>query len=567
MHQPNDEPRKSVYYRYQVFPPYLPRETEARQKVVIVGAGPVGMTLALLLARYRVPSVILDSEVQVSEGSRAIVYTRRSMEILQQAGVARRIAEIGLPWRFGNSYYRGQRVFRMEAPHDEDSRFYPMINLQQQYLEEFLLEEVCRSGLVEVRWGNRLIGLSQCDDGVEARIDTQLGEYTLSTDWLVAADGARSSVRSLLGLSLVGDSYTGRFVIADIKIDLDLPTERLAFFDPEWNPGNTVLMHRQPFGIWRIDFRLPEGEEPQEALRFEILKARIDAHLEMIGYEGKSWELDWCSVYSARALTLENYVHGHVVFAGDAAHVLPIFGVRGANTGFQDAFDLAWKLAFTLHGWSGRSLLASYSEERVGAAKEIIEEAGRSTRFMTPPTTGHRTMRDAVLSLSLKNGFVGPLFHWRTSRPHVYAHSRLNARDDDQALFLEGPVDGAPIPNVKLGLDDFLLDHWDESIHLLVFTEREALPADVTALQQRLRARGVPLRLLAISLGRDHVEGADLTLPDPEGRCWRKYGASVDGATYLVRPDQHVAARWGNCAVHRIAPALERLVNRLGESA
>jgi len=122
-------------------------------------------------------------------------------------------------------------------------------------------------------------------------------------------------VRSLLGLSLVGDSYTGRFVIADIKIDLDLPTERLAFFDPEWNPGNTVLMHRQPFGIWRIDFRLPEGEEPQEALRFEILKARIDAHLEMIGYEGKSWELDWCSVYSARALTLENYVHGHVVFA------------------------------------------------------------------------------------------------------------------------------------------------------------------------------------------------------------------------------------------------------------
>src|SRR5690349_18988592 len=169
-------------------------------------------------------------------------------------------------------------------------------------------------------------------------------------------------------LKLERASYEGFFVIADIRVALPLPTERLAFFAPDWNPGNTVLMHREPHGIWRVDFQLPAGETPEQALQPDSLKARIDASLAMVGHAGARWESDWASVYSARTLTLPHYRSGRVLFTGDAAHLLPIFGVRGANTAFQDSQSLGWHLAYVVKGLAGERALANFSAERVGAA-------------------------------------------------------------------------------------------------------------------------------------------------------------------------------------------------------
>lgn len=559
MHRPSTEPRRSIYYKYQVYPAHVPSspiETDAK-RVVIVGGGPVGLTAALDLARYGVPCVLLESEQQVSEGSRAIVFTRRSMEILQQVGVAERISERGLPWRFGNSFYRGERVFRMEAPHDPDDRFYPMINLQQQYLEEYLVDAAMANPLIEVRWGNRVVNVEQAKDRVFVQVDTPEGPYQLETEWLVAADGARSPIRSAMNLQMEGASYEGRFVIADIRIDLDLPTERLAFFDPAWNPGNTVLMHREPGNIWRIDYQLPADETPEQALDAESLKTRINAQLAMIGVENPEWEMDWCSVYSARALTLPDYVHSRVIFTGDAAHMLPIFGVRGANTGWQDCHDLIWKLAFQVRGWAGDKLLPSYSSERVNAAREIIDEASKSTRFMTPPTHGFRLLRDAVLSLSLKHEFVRPLFHWRTSRPHEYEDSPLNCAGDDNRLFRRGPAVGAQLSNVRLGDGGFLFDHLGAAFYLLYFTESGEIPGDVVAEVDAARERGIPFEVVAVRRsGSSEVAGADLVIADDNGHFWAKYGITTGGGAYLVRPDQHVCARWVTLAADRLATAI-----------
>lgn len=564
MHQPSAEPRRSIYYDYRVFDAAPRPAVPARTLVLVCGAGPIGLVTALALAQQGLACVLVEAERQVSEGSRAIVFTRRSMEILQQVGVADAVQRHGLPWRFGHSYVRGQLVFRMAAPHGDDERFFPMTNLQQQYLEQYLLDAVAAQPLIELRWGHKLTALLRNDeDGAELEIDTADGPYRQAADWVVAADGARSALRGLCGLRMEGAAYEGRFVIADIRVELPLPTERLAFFDPDWNPGNTVLMHREPGGLWRIDYQLPPGETPEEALAPASLAARIDAQLAAIGHGDADWELDWCSVYSARAMTLPDYVHGRVVFAGDAAHLLPIFGVRGANTGFQDAQNLAWKLALTQRGLAGPGLLASYSAERVGAAREIIDEAGKSTRFMTPPSAGHRLLRDAVLSLSLSQDFVRPLFHWRTSRPHEYAASALNAAGDDDALFDGGPADGAPLPNLRLADGGFLLDRLcgdaAGAFALLVFGDGDE--AALLAAAARWRGRGLALRVIRVV--REAAVDADaevFSLPDPLGRLQRHLAVAGDRAAYLLRPDQHVAARWLAPTGERLDAALRRIL-------
>jgi 3-(3-hydroxy-phenyl)propionate hydroxylase len=564
MHQPCAQARSSLYYGYRVHAPWLAdgQTAQPRQKVVIAGAGPAGMVTALKLAQFGVPSVVLESELQVSQGSRAIVFTRRSMEILQDVGVAHRVSQSGLPWRFGNSYFRGQRVFRMEAPHDEDDRFFPMINLQQQYLEEYLLDACAQEPLIDFRWGNKVAQVAQQASHATLTVDTPEGSYTLQTDWLVAADGGRSGIRSALNLQMEGASYEGLFVIADIRCDLPLPTERLAFFDPDWNPGNTVLVHREPQGIWRVDYQLPAGESPEQALRPESLQRRIDATLAMVGQPGLKWDLDWCSVYSARTLTLPDYVHGRVLFTGDAAHLLPIFGVRGANTAFQDAQALGWQLALVARGLADRRLLDNYSRERVGAAREIIEEAGKSTRFMAPPTRGFKLLRDSVLSLSLTQEFVRPLYHWRTARPHAYTHSALNAQGDDNLLFQAGPAQGAPPQNVRLGPDDYLLDHLGPGLNL-IYLSHGSIPPGVLAVLQAARGRGLPLKLLAVGADSD-VPGTDQTLADAQGRLRRRYGLETAGAAYLLRPDHHVCARWVSLDATRLQAALDAVLPRPG---
>jgi 3-(3-hydroxy-phenyl)propionate hydroxylase len=562
MHQPAAEPRRSIYYRYQVHDCAPPPAVAGVAPALIVGAGPIGLVTALGLAQQGVRCVLLEAERQVSEGSRAIVFTRRSMEILQQAGAADAIVRHGLPWRCGNSFYRGQQVFRMEAPHSADERFAPMTNLQQQYVEQYLLDAVARQPLIDLRWGHQVTGLLRNDSRVELSVDTPHGAYTQAADWVVAADGARSTLRALCDLKLEGAAYEGRFVIADIRVDLPLPTERLAYFDPPWNRGNTVLMHREPEGIWRIDYQLPPGETPEQALAPDSLRARIDAQLAMIGHGGAAWELDWCSVYSARALTLPDYLHGRIAFVGDAAHLLPIFGVRGANTGLQDAQNLAWKLGLTLRGLGGPGLLASYSAERVAAAREIIDEAGKSTRFMTPPTRGFRLLRDAVLSLSLTQDFVRPLYHWRTARPHVYAASVLNATDDDSTCLTnmaDGPAPGSPLPNLLLADGSHLLDRLcgaaAGSFTLLV---AGATPdADLLASVERWRAQGLPLQVLALA-DADAPSADPAAIDDADGRIVRHLGLPGPGAACLLRPDQHLCARWLRLDADRLDHALRR---------
>jgi 3-(3-hydroxy-phenyl)propionate hydroxylase len=561
MHTPSSEPRDSVFYRYAIHPYRRTRDMDsgkADAPVVIVGAGPIGLLTAIDLARFGVSSIVLEQDLQICHGSRAIVLTRRSLEILQQVGVEEPFCQKGLPWSFGRSFYRGREVYRMIMPHDDDDRFLPGLNIQQQYMEEFLVDACERNSLVDLRWGQKVVGISQTADDVRLRIDTPEGEHDLTCDWVIAADGGRSALRKLLGLRMEGRSYAGNFVIADIKAKIDLPTERLCYFDPAWNPGNNVLVHRQPDEMWRIDFRLPDGETTEQALEPATLRRRIEAVLEMIGRK-TAWQLDWATVYSANTLTLPDFVHGRVLFTGDAAHLLPIFGVRGCNTGLQDCNNLAWKLAFVIKGWSHPALLDTYSSERVQAAREICEEGGKSTRFMTPPTAGAHLMRDAVLSFALTETFPKDLLHWRTSRPHDYHLSPLNSFAEADAAFTAGIAIGQPARNVKLGADDYLFDRIDAhaGFHVVLFAEPAELAEDLQRILLEVARRPFPVirTLVTARPAAFPVPWADLLILDAAGRVMRRYGAR-SGTVYVLRPDLHVCARWLSTDATQVCRAL-----------
>jgi 3-(3-hydroxy-phenyl)propionate hydroxylase len=570
MHSPSSESRASVFYDYKIHDYRHPEEMDgarSAQPVAIVGAGPIGLATALDLARFGVPCVVLEEDLQVCEGSRAIVLTRRSLEILQQIGVEKPFIEKGLPWSQGRSFFRGKEIYKMLMPYDGDDRFLPGLNIQQQYIEEYLLGYCERQPLIDIRWGQRVVAIAQDDAAVRLGIDTPEGEYQLTADWVVAADGGRSTVRKLMQLRMEGRSYPGQFVIADIKAKINLPTERLCFFDPAWNPGNNVLVHRQPDDLWRIDFRLPDGETEEQALEPTLLRRRIEAVLSMIN-QPVEWRLDWATVYSANTLTLGDFVHRRVLLTGDAAHLLPIFGVRGINTGLQDCNNLAWKLAFVVNRWAEPALLESYSQERVQAAREICEEGGKSTRFMTPPSPGARLLRDAVLSFSLSEDFLKDLMHWRTSRAHDYRDSPLNACPEADREFHGGVACGQPLRNVKLAANDHLFDRIGSQagFHVMVFVGGEGVTPELGEILAATGTLAYPVHRLIIASGTLTDDArAETVVCEPEGRIRSKYDASP-GTVYLIRPDLHVCARWRRTTANEVLQALRRATNRSGLS-
>ena len=533
-------PLDSLYFNYPIFPVgHAPERdgVKVRHPVVIAGAGPIGMTAALALAGYGVRSVLLDRKETFNDGSRAICIARPSMHILERIGTVAPFLAKALGWRFGRSYYRGEQIFRLEMPHPDSEKYLPMYNLQQQYIENYLHEAVAANPLIDMRWQSEVTSVENRNDGVTIGVGTPEGNYQLDADYVLAADGARSPIRSMLGLRLKGDNYEGRYVIADIRMDHDFPTERRAFFDPGANPGGTVLIHKQPENIWRVDYQLREGESEADALLEENLRARVGAILADVGHTGP-WELEWWSVYSANTLCLDDYRHGRVFFIGDSAHIVPIFGVRGLNNGLADSDNIAWKLARVLNDGADERLLDSYSPERRGATLDVFANATKSTRFMTPPTRGWRLAREAALSLSLKHEFPRALANPRQMQPYTYSQSPLTPFAARDAEFAVGPVCGSFAPNAKLADGGFLLDRAGRGMTALLFCESAPSAAQAALLDQLGRLD----KNFAAALIQPTPTSAD-AIADAGGEIARLHGAAP-GTLYLLRPDLHIAGRW-----------------------
>jgi 3-(3-hydroxy-phenyl)propionate hydroxylase len=532
-----------------------------RHAVTIVGGGPVGLAVALGLANHGVRSVLIEADDSVCYGSRAICISRRSLEIIERLGAVEGFLKTGLPWTGGRSFYRDVEVLHFTMPQDENQKLPPMVNLAQYHIEQFLLDAAeKRADLIDIRWQTRVSGIDSRADGATLKLSTPAGDYALDTDWVVACDGGRSTIREALGLQLQGTSYEGRYVIVDIELDSDRPTERLAYFDPSSNPGSTVLVHKQPDNVWRIDYQLRDGEDAEQAVKPENVMPRVQSLLDMMGERG-AWAPIWITIYKANALTLERYRHGRVMFAGDAAHLVPIFGVRGANSGIDDADNVAWKLAFVVKGLASEGLLDRYSDERVAATHENLSYGTKSTEFMAPPSFAFDLMRTAVLGLAVKHPRVQSLINPRQTSAITYAASPLNAAGAQPDGFGAGPVPGAVLAECPVTIAEgghareaHLTDLVSARFTALYFSDDGTVPAEFSALADTLRSRHLPFRIVPVSV-RLHPETNGVHAWDHTGRAFERYDA-IPGTVYLVRPDGHVLGRWRDARAADVETAI-----------
>ncbi|WP_336066563.1 FAD-dependent oxidoreductase [Nitratireductor rhodophyticola] len=534
-------------YEYNPFPYTAPPELAGghvgQYPVVVIGAGPVGLAAAIDLAQRGVSVVVLDDNDVVSVGSRAICWSKRTLEIFDRLGVGERMVEKGVTWKVGRLFHRDREVWSFDLLPEEGHKMPAFINLQQYYVEQFLVERAGElSDRIDLRWKNRVVGLEQTGGDVRLQVETPDGAYEMDAAWVVACDGARSPVRSMMGLDFAGQVFEERFLIADVEMKADFPSERWFWFEPPFHKGQSALLHKQPDDIYRIDLQLGPDADPDEEKKPENVIPRI---AKVIGHS--KFELDWVSVYTFQCRRLERFVHDRVIFAGDSAHIVSPFGARGGNGGIQDVDNLGWKLALVVKGEAPASLIRSYDEERILGADENILHSARSTSFMTPKSDMECMFRDSVLALSADHDFARRLVNsGRLSKPCSLAGCKLQAEWDGDGPLAPGDV----MPDAPVhvgGRPSWLLGEAGGGFVLL------AVDCDPPI--------GLPAGLHVVQVTKPGASAVDgvAHVEDNEGAVAARYGA---GRLYLVRPDQHVAAVFTASDAHEIAAAMTHAMGR-----
>ncbi len=522
------------------------------QPVLIAGAGPVGLSAALLLARWQVPTMVFEAlpEHRRPTGSRALCFQRDVLDIFGRIGCADAMLAEGLTWTTGRTYYREHELFTVRFPSPGPGALPPWINVSQDSVEGYLLDQAEREPLVDLRFGHRVTAVADRGEAVEvtteATGDGPPHRAVHHGTHLIGADGSRSAVRQLLGIGFDGQSYDDQFLICDLRAELPFPSERRFFFDPSWNPGRQVLVHQCPAGTWRIDWQVPAGFDLETERRTGGLAQRVR---QITG--SAPHEIVWATSYRFSERVAGAFGAGRAFLTGDAAHVYAPFGARGLNSGLQDAENLAWKLAFVRHGWSPPSLLTTYHYERSAAAAENLRVTSATMDFLVPQTPQRRQWRTEVLERALTDESARRLIDsGKLAEPYWYTASPLTTPN--------GSLDGFPVepgaarppwpgvlcpdgPVAPGGPTARLRTLFGRSLVLLAATSAQA-------------ARAAEVARAAVSAP---VAAYSLAELDPTGRVGTSLAASAR-SVHVVRPDGHLAAVLPAGSAEALAAALRR---------
>jgi 3-(3-hydroxy-phenyl)propionate hydroxylase len=509
-------------------------------QVAVVGAGPIGMTLAGRLAQRGVKVVLLEQHPHhTGEGSKALCMQRETLEIWARLGIGQAVADRGVQWDLGRTYFRDRELFSIHLPSSDVDHFPPFVNINQTEVEELLLQRLGELPEVEVRWGHRLTGLRQQGAGLRLGCETADGPADLTVAYAVGADGAHSSVRQLLGMGFPGHSHDDLFLICDIRARLPFPRERRFYFDPPWNPGRQVLVHPQPDDTWRIDWQVPSGTDVDA----ERASGALDRRIRQVVGQETEYELVWVTAYRFHQRLAPRFRVGRVLLAGDAAHLMSPFGARGLNSGAADAENLAWKLSLVLAGRAPDALLDSYDSERRAAAVENLAITDASMRFMVPHGPLRRATRNAVLRGSVRfDALRRRVNSGRLSQPYTYRSSPVVAPDhgDDRL-----PVHGAVAPDATcraLGPEESTVARLRDIVGGDFLGLLVCRTGNRAAAAMAIRAAGLawpaPCRIAVI--GADTPLRGVTVLKDQTGELVQIYGAAGSRA-WLIRPDGHLA--------------------------
>ena len=543
-----------TYPKFNYVPPTdLMTQPPQRKPLVVIGAGPVGLAAAIDARLHGLDVLLFDEDDSVSVGSRAVCYAKRTLEVLDRLGVGQPLCEKGVSWNIGRTFLQDEEVYQFNLVPDPGHKRPGMINLQQYYLEEALIERALQLG-VDIRWKCKAVGVRAEADHASVSLESPEGTFDVEADWLVVADGARSPMRRHLGLDIEGHVFKDRFLIADVVMKADFSAERRMWFDPAFHPGQSVLLHKQADNVWRVDFQLGWDADPEEERKPERVLPRLKT---MFG--DQDFELEWVSIYTFQCRRMKDLRHKRLLFVGDAAHQVSPFGARGANSGLQDTDGLMWKLALVMKGLAPDALLDSYDAERTYAADENILNSTRSTDFITPKSATSRMFRNAALELARHHPFARKLVNsGRLSVPSFVTHSVLNTPDTDafQGDMLPGaPMDDAPMQ--RNGKDVWLVDQLGNHFQCLVFVDQVSqLDAGTLSALRAFEAGAISVQPLIISRHAGAIDGVTV-LHDTQGLFAKRYDAQP-GSVWLARPDQHVVARWRNFSNTAVQAALRR---------
>jgi 3-(3-hydroxy-phenyl)propionate hydroxylase len=519
-------------------PPELAGGASPRYPVAIVGAGLAGLVTALELASRGVQCVLLDDDDTVGAqglSSRGICHAKRSLEIYDRFGVAERIRAKGVTWNEGDVYVRDERIYTFNLQPEQDQKFPAFVNLQQFYVEQYLVEALARAAPDALRWKNRVVDAQPHAEHVALSVETPAGRYGLRAQYVVAADGAHSVLREKLGARDEESAlFDNIWCIADVKLAGTPGAVRRSYLDAPQNDGGAIWYHQMADGVWRTDWLITHYADPEAEAKPERATQRLR---KLLG-PSTPFELVWVGPWRFRRRVLEKMRHGRVFFMGDAAAQHSPFGARGGNRAVQDANNLAWKLALVVQGEADAALLETYETERHFAARENVEVASRSALFIAPETEGQRLVRDAFLELARRHEWARALVNvGRLSVASVYAHSPLNAERGAFASALAQPGATAPDGSYRGG---FFAEHLQSGFTVAYFGAEGPAVAGAQTLQVARK-------------GHDTL--------------FARYGVAGQ-ATYVFRPDGHVLARCTGIDAAFAASAIERvLVFRPSEPA